>query len=88
MSSHFVWVVARLFMVAVYLGHLGRLIAVPDVSKYLLKTSLVGKLFLLSFVLDISDAEGVGSAGEGVISSIHIYNIALRASNVKPFFHK
>ena len=45
MSSHFVWVVARLFMVAVYLGHLSRLIAVSDVRKYLLKTSLVGKLF-------------------------------------------
>ena len=70
-------VIARLFVVAVYLGHLSRLIAVPDVSEYLLKASLVGKLFLLSFVFDISDAVGVGSAGEGVIIDIHIYKVAV-----------
>ena len=88
MSSYFVWIVARLFMVAMHFGHLGRLVAIPDVFEDFLKTSKVGKLFLLSFVLDISDAKGVGGAGEGVISSIHIYNIAVWASNVKPFFHK
>ena len=68
---------ARLLMVAVYFWHLSRFVAVPDISEYLLKTGLIGKLFLLSFVLDISDAVGVGSAGEGVINVIHIYKVSV-----------
>ena len=64
-------------MVAVYFWHLSRFVAVPDISEYLLKTGLIGKLSLLSFVLDISDAVGVGSAGEGVINVIHIYKVSV-----------
>jgi hypothetical protein len=51
-------------MVAVNLGHLGGLVAVTDISEYFLKASKTGKLFLPSFKLDISDAVGVGEAGE------------------------
>jgi uncharacterized membrane protein YwaF len=55
---------ARLFMVAVYFWHFGSLVAIPDISEYFVKTSKTGKLFLLSFKLDISDAVGMGEAGE------------------------
>ena len=89
-----VWVVAWLFVVAMYFGHLGWLVIDCSLSKRTnrplqrFEASKLLELLLASFKLDISDAEGVGSAGEGVISSIHIYNIALRTTNVKPFFHK
>ena len=85
---------AWLFMVAVYFRHLGWLVAGCSLSKRTnrsldsFEASKLLELFLASFKLDISDAEGVGSAGEGVISNIHIYNLTLRASNVKPFFYK
>ena len=70
-------------MVAMHLGHLGRFVTGRSLSKrtnrplYEFETSKLFKLFLASFKLDISDAEGVGSTGEGVISDIHIYNLAL-----------
>ena len=51
-------------MVAVYFWHLSGLIAISDISKYFLKTSKAGKLLLLSFKLDISNAVGVSEAGE------------------------
>ena len=76
-------VIARLFVVAVYLGHLGRFVTGCSLSKcanrslYEFETSKLFKLFLTSFKLDISDAEGVGGTGEGVISDIHIYNLAV-----------
>ena len=52
------------FVVAVYLGHLGGFVAVPDIFENLLKTGKASKLFLLSLVFDIGDAVGVSSAGE------------------------
>ena len=73
----FVGIVPALFVVAVNLGHLSRFFAVPDIFENFLKTGLISKLFLLSFVLDIGDAIGVGSAGEGVINIIHIYKVAV-----------
>ena len=74
---------AWFLMVAMYLRHLGRFVAGRSFSKrtnrslYEFEASKLFKLFLASFKLDISDAEGVGSTGEGVISDIHTYNLAV-----------